>query len=211
MRDWTLPAGVTSRLVLVRHGEPEQSVRGRCYGRLDVSLSPRGRAQMNAIRRELAAAPITAFYSSSLRRAVESADILASGRGPVTTREDLREIDFGDFEGLTYSEIAERFPALYERWMAAPATVAFPRGERFDGMVRRVRDAIDNICAAHPAQAVAVVSHAGVNRIALGSALGLEPRRLFAFDQSYACVNVIDYFGDTPLVRLVNAEPAMRC
>jgi alpha-ribazole phosphatase len=211
MTDWTLQAGVTSRLVLVRHGEPEQSMRGRCYGRLDVSLSARGRAQMNAMRRELAAAPITAFYSSSLRRAVESANILASGRGSVTMCEDLREMDFGGFEGLTYCEIAERFPALYKRWMAAPTTVAFPGGELFDGMVRRVRAAIDNIRTAHPSRAVAVVSHAGVNRIALGSALGLEPGRLFAFDQSYACVNVIDYFGDTPVVRLVNAAPAVRC
>jgi alpha-ribazole phosphatase len=211
MRNWTLPDGVTSRLVLVRHGEPDESVLGCCYGRLDVSLSPRGRAQMRHTRRRLADAPIAAFYSSPQRRSLESAHILAARRGSVSTCEGLREMNFGDFEGLTYREIAERFPALYEQWMSAPTAVTFPGGEPFAGMVLRVREALDRIRAAHRSRAVVVVSHGGVNRIALVSALGIDLGRMFTLDQGYASVNVIDYFGDTPLVRLVNAEPAVRC
>lgn len=211
MRSWQLPEGVTCRLVLVRHGEPDAAIRGRCYGRLDVSLSPRGRTQMRHTRRRLAGAPIAAFYSSPARRAVESARILASNRGSVSTCDGLREIDFGHFEGLAYSEIAERFPRLYEQWMSAPTTVTFPGGEPFEDMVSRVRAALDAIRAAHPSQVVAAVSHGGVNRIALGSALGLDLSRMFVIDQGYASISVIDYFGTAPLVRLVNAEPAVRC
>lgn len=211
MRNWSLPDGVTSRLVLVRHGEPDASVGGRCYGRLDVRLSARGRAQMRHTRRRLAAALIATFYCSPRRRAVESAHILASGRGAVSTCDGLCEMDFGYCEGLTYRAIAERFPELYEQWMSAPTTVTFPGGEAFHAMVGRVGHAIDNIRAAHPSRAVVVVSHGGVNRIALASALGLDLARMFRIDQGYASVNVIDYFGDTPLVRLVNAEPAVPC
>jgi alpha-ribazole phosphatase len=211
MRDWALPEGVTSRLVLVRHGEPDGSVRGRCYGRLDVSLSPRGRVQMRHTRRRLADAHFAAFYSSPQRRSLESAHILAGRRGSVAMCEGLREMNFGGCEGLTYREIAKRFPALYEQWMSTPTAVTFPGGEPFAGMVLRVREALDRIRAAHPQRAVAVVSHGGVNRIALVSALGLDPGRMFRLDQGYASINVIDYFGDTPLVRLINAEPAARC
>jgi alpha-ribazole phosphatase len=212
MTNWHQPDALTSRLVFVRHGEPDESVRNRCYGRLDVDLSPRGRAQMRRTCRALLAAPIAAVYCSPRRRALESANILTAKRdAPVTICDSLREIDFGDFEGLAYADIAARFPALYAEWMAAPTAVAFPGGEAFADMVRRVAGALDAIRAAHRAQTIAIVSHGGVNRIALTSALGLDPAHMFRLDQAYASVTVIDYFGDTPLVRVVNAEPAMRC
>jgi alpha-ribazole phosphatase/probable phosphoglycerate mutase len=166
---------------------------------------------MRATRRRLSGEPIAAFYSSPSRRAAESAQILAAGCARVWPCAGLREIDFGDFEGLAYDEIAARFPKLYEEWMSTPTAVTFPGGESFCDMAHRVRESLDAIRASHPAQVVAIVSHGGVNRIALMCALGLDPARMFAIDQGYASINVIDYFGDTPLVRLVNAEPRVRC
>jgi alpha-ribazole phosphatase len=210
MIEWPAPDGVTSRLILIRHGEPDESLRGRCYGRLDAGLSPHGRRQLQQTSERLAGARMTAFYCSPRVRAVESAEILAADQA-VTIRDDLRELDFGRVEGLTYLEIAERFPLLFAQWMAAPTTVTFPEGEPFIDMAARVRAAIAEIRAAHPGGSVAIVSHGGVNRIAIADALGLPLEHIFTIDQGYAGMNVIDYFGETPLVRLINAVPDSAC
>jgi alpha-ribazole phosphatase len=146
---------------------------------------------------------MSAIYCSPRRRALESARVLA-GRAAVTVDDRLREIDFGNFEGLTYDDIAERFPEKYEEWMTHPTQVAFPGGDTFDAMTARVHGALEDLRHRHAGDTVVVVSHGGVNRIALASALDLQPSRLFRLDQAYACFNIIDYFGDEPLVRLMN-------
>ena len=204
MTNWNLSEGAT-RLVLIRHGEPEECVRGRCYGRLDIGLSRLGHHQVRRIRQVLRHAPISAIYSSPRRRALESARVLAAGRAAVTVDDRFREIDFGDFEGLTYDAIAEWFPEKYEEWMTHPTGVTFPGGEAFSTMMARVHNALDDVRRTHVGHTTVVVSHGGVNRIALASALDLQPRRLFRLDQAYACLNVIDYFGDEALVRVMNS------
>jgi alpha-ribazole phosphatase len=211
MLAWPAPNGVTQRIVLIRHGEPDASLCGRCYGRLDGDLSPVGKLRLAQTRRWLARAPLVAVYSSPARRATQSASIIAGDRLSISIHDDLREIDFGQFEGMTYAEISVRFPRLYAEWMTAPTTVAFPGGERFPDMASRVRRAITSIRALHTTGSIGIVSHGGVNRIALADALGLPLERMFTIDQGYACMNVIDYFGDTPLARLINAVPDAAC
>ena len=123
-----------TRLVLVRHGEPDASVRGRCYGRLDPALSPRGHEQMRTVKRLLRGLPLSKVYSSPRRRALESARHLAPARSNTIVDDRLREIDFGELEGLTYDEIAAGFPETYDTWMRHPTDVAFPGGESFRAM-----------------------------------------------------------------------------
>ena len=211
MTTWVHPHSGTTRLVFVRHGEPDQSVRGRCYGGLDVGLSARGRMQMRRARGLLRDVTCSAIYSSPKRRALESASVLAGHRASVTVDHRLREMDFGDFEGLTYEDIAERFPEKYHEWMNRPTEVTFPAGENFTAMADRVRDAVDHIRGAHRGETIVIVSHGGVNRIALAAALELDPSRIFRLDQAYACVNVIDYLSDEPLVRLINGVAQRPC
>ncbi len=124
-----------TRFWLIRHGEPAEEVRNRCYGALDVGLSATGRAQMAQAADYLKAEPITAIYASPRARALESARILASVQPcpirpcPIEVAEDLREIDFGDFEGLLFDEIAARYPELYSVNGWNPLTeVRFPNG-----------------------------------------------------------------------------------
>ena len=204
MTKLALPPVAATRIVLVRHGEPEDSIRGRCYGRLDVGLSTRGREQVRRTQYLLSELPVTAVYSSPRRRALESAGLLAADPAGVTVDDRLREIDFGTFEGLTYEEIARRFPEKYKEWMQRPTEVAFPGGETIAGMAARVHDAVDDLRRTHAGQVIVVVSHSGVNRIVLAAALGLDARRIFRLDQVYACVNVVDYLAQEPVVRLVN-------
>lgn len=149
--------------------------------------------------------PPHAIYSSPSLRAVESARLRGAGTPSLMTDECLREIDFGEFEGLTYREIELRYPDAYAAWMTRPTDVTFPGGESFAGMAARVRGALERIRGTHRGDTVAVVSHGGINRVALAAALGLEPSRIFRLAQAYACINVIDYLDDEPVVRLVNA------
>lgn len=198
-------ASGASRLVLVRHGEPEASSRGRCYGRLDVGLSPEGRGQARQAAAALAGLSVAAVYASTRTRALESARLVCEGRGlePIAL-EALREIDFGVFEGMRYDEAAERYPEVYRAWMERPTEVSFPGGESFPKMRRRVLAAVAEIRTRHEGETVVVVSHGGTNRVVLADALGLPDERIFRFAQSYACVNVIDYFEQAPLVVLLN-------
>jgi alpha-ribazole phosphatase/probable phosphoglycerate mutase len=197
-----------TRLVFVRHGEPEESARGRCYGKLDVGLSDAGREQVARVAAALDGTGLAAVYASPRRRSVESAEIVARPHGLAPIVLDLlREIDFGLFEGMAYDEAAARFPDVYRVWMERPTEVAFPEGESFAEMRGRVAEAVATIRSAHPRETAAVVSHGGTNRVAIAEALDLPSASVFRFDQSFASINVVDYFGETPVVRLLNGMP----
>jgi len=197
--------GEVTRLILVRHGEPDEQVHGRCYGQLDPGLSPRGREQMRRTWHLLENQLVAAIYSSPSRRAVESTNLRAGDTSAIAIDDRLREINFGAFEGLTYREISSRYPQTYDEWMTRPTSVSFPGGESFAAMSGRVRSAFEHIRLLHSGKTVAIVSHGGVNRVVLAAALDLDARHIFRLDQAYACVNVIDYFGDEPWVRVINA------
>ena len=213
---WDRPEGVWLRLLLIRHGEPEASARGRCYGKLAIGLSANGRAQMARLGEALASASIDAFYASPRRRALESVEtvierVIERVKVKPIVEPRLEEIDFGELEGLTYDEAAERYPRIYEEWMRAPTEVHFPGGESFTEMRQRVLQAVSEIRESRKEQTVAIVSHGGVNRIVLAQALGLAPPMIFRMEQSYAGVSVIDEIDEIDeldgdcVVRVLNA------
>jgi alpha-ribazole phosphatase len=195
--------GEITRFWLIRHGEPVEESRGRCYGSLDVGLSTNGHTQMARVAELLKDEPIAAIYSSPRLRAVESARTLALAP-PVEVVTGLREINFGDFEGLTYDEISERYPDLYRQWMESPTEVRFPNGENFAEMQARVLHAFDEIHSAHAGQTVAIVSHGGVNRILIAWALQIPNDCLFRIAQKYAAVNLLTVQDGVPSVELLN-------
>jgi alpha-ribazole phosphatase len=181
-----------TRFWLIRHGEPTEEARNRCYGSLDISLSETGRTQMQQVAGYLKAESIAAIYASPRSRALQSADVLASAQScPIEVVNDLREIDFGDFEGLAYDEIASRYPDLYRQWMEKPTQIRFPNGESFPEMRARVLSAFDAIQRQRKGQTVAIVSHGGVNRILLAWALQIPDACLFRLAQDYAAINLL--------------------
>jgi broad specificity phosphatase PhoE len=190
-----------TRFWLIRHGEP---LAGR-----DAGLSGKGLAQMARVAEELKAESIAAIYTSPLPRALESARIVAGGllippALPLEVVADLREIDFGDFEGLAYDEIAARYPDLYRQWMETPTEVRFPNGETFSEMRVRVLRAFDAIRRERVGQTVVIVSHGGVNRILIAWALEMPGHCLFRLGQDYAAMNLLTFIGDSPCVQLLN-------
>ncbi|MCX5998617.1 MAG: histidine phosphatase family protein [Chloroflexi bacterium] len=106
-----------ARLLLVRHGTTAWNEMGRYQGSSDIALSARGLREAEALGKRLTDEKIDAFYASDLRRAVQTAQAIipAERHGELVICRELREIDFGEFEGLTYNEIRTRHPICMTR------------------------------------------------------------------------------------------------
>jgi alpha-ribazole phosphatase len=191
-----------SRLILVRHCEPQEDARGLCYGRLDIGLSDAGREHAEQLAAALERHEWEAVYSSPRLRARETA--VAVNRD-VIVDDDLREIDFGELEGRSYDEIAATDPVLYRAWMERPTSVRFPGGESFAELKVRALEALDRMRAAH--EAAVVITHGGVLRAGLAAWLAMPDEAIFRLDQRYGGVMIVDWIDDVPLVRLMNGEP----
>jgi len=194
-----------ARLIFVRHAEPSDDVRGRVYGRTDVELSPRGVEHAGEIAFFFNDTATTEIYTSPLKRALATAAPLARmlGLEPVVV-DDLRELDFGELEGLTVGQAAARYPAQ-AHWMTAPAAARFPGGERVSALRERAVRAARGIADAHPGEAVAAFSHAVVIRAIVADALSMPLDMMFRLDQSFGGLTVVEWFDEVPFVRAVNA------
>jgi len=192
-------------LVLIRHAELTEEARGRCYGRLDVELSDRGRAQSEQVAARLSEEPVAAVVSSPRRRACDTARAIAERHGlSVSVLEELRELDFGELEGHTFDEIASSHPDLYARWMRAPTSVRFPGGEGYADLHARVVDVVSRLRATYAGRLVVAVTHAGVVRAVLAEALGMPHDRIFHLAVDTASLTRLEWLGDMPIVRSFN-------
>lgn len=189
----------------MRHGKPADEAKGICYGRLDVGLSEAGRAQIHGRMSLLLSLAPDVIYTSTSTRATESATEV---EGPLKLQAqavpELCEIDFGAFEGLSYTEVEKQFPQEFRQWMECPTDSKFPGGESFLDLKRRAISFQQSLLPKHRNQTVLIISHAGVNRVLLADALGLPDRQIFRIDQRHAGVSIIDYLPDSAFVRLVN-------
>ena len=191
------PNGDATRLLLVRHAETDPAVRGRCYGRLEVGPLARRAAAGRGARGGAAEYPLAAVYSSPLSRALDTARAIAPAHGlEPAVDDDLREIDFGELEGLTYEEIEAERPEVFRAWMETPTSVRFPGGESFADLRGRVLRAVGAIRERHAGEAAAVVAHGGVVRVVLADALGLADGAVFRLDQAYGGLSVVDWVAE---------------
>ena len=203
------PAALPTRVALCRHGEPDASALGRFCGAIDVGLSAVGEAEARALAGSLAGAQAEALYTSPARRALETS-------GPIGDRltlepimePRLRELDFGEVDGLPYEDVAAHRPELYAEWLRAPTQVRFPGGECYGDLQRRTLAALSAITTRHEQATTVVVTHAGVIRALLGAWLSLPDEAVFRIDQRYGSVNVVDWLDGAPVVRIVNGPPA---
>ncbi len=152
-----------TRVVAVRHGETEWNVGSRIQGQLDLPLNAHGRWQAARLAEALAGEGLDAIWSSDLSRALETARAVGDRLGlPVKTDAGLRERRFGVFEGLSYAEIAERWPAESERWRRRDTDFGAPGGETLADFYARATATAERLAAAHPGQTIALVAHGGV-------------------------------------------------
>jgi broad specificity phosphatase PhoE len=158
-----------SELILVRHGETALNAARKFQGHSSVSLSERGREQAREAARALEAERITHVFSSDLPRALQTAQIVAAPHGrPIVTDTRLREFDFGAWEGLSWSEILERWPEVGAHAPTQARYYAPHGGESFDDVVARVQSFFDDVESTLEDDArVLIVAHAGTLHAAL--------------------------------------------
>ncbi len=195
-----------TRIYLIRHGEIVGSDVLRYNGQIDVPLTPKGFEQYHLLAERLKDVPASACYTSDLTRCVQGAEILcAQNKISFHTRRELRELSFGEWEGLTWTELAERFPVEWKNRMKGFVEFRAPGGENLLDLRDRAVPALREIVARHPGEEVFVVGHGGVNRIILLDAVGAPPSSMFRIEQEYGCLNIIDYYEDgNPVVKLLN-------
>lgn len=194
-------------LYLIRHGAtPENEKRPRILQGcgIDNALSETGRGQAQQVGDYLKTFDIDAVFSSPLRRAVETAEAIASHHDlPVQTIEQIHEVDVGQWQSLDWGTIEREFPEAYAKYMEDSGQHGYMGGESCSDVLNRTSPAFEKLLCEHAGRTIAVVAHTVVNRTFLSNLLGIELHRAKDLPQENCCINVIRYRdGKTQLVTL---------
>lgn len=194
-----------TRLFLIRHGETTTAWEFRYIGHRDVDITKKGIQQMNKLRNRFKEIDISVLYCSDLMRTMKGAKIIASCHPiePVAFKE-FREINLGVWEGLTREEIIERYPLEYEQRLKDLANYRIKGGESFKDLQVRVVKKLSELLNRSKGKNLVLLAHGGVNRAILFDILNLDLQLLPRIEQEYGCLNIIDYYDDGPVIKLIN-------
>lgn len=180
------------KVYLIRHGEVAWNRANSYVGRTDLALNETGRKQALSLAEFLLTKQISKIYASDLSRAMETAQIVGDKVGlSVQPLQELREVNYGDWEGLSEEAIAEKYPDIFPEWRRRAAEVRIPGGETFQEVKDRAFPAFQKIAASHSDESIVVVAHKSVNRVLLCSLLGVDVNRYRSIAQENACINTI--------------------
>jgi ribonuclease H / adenosylcobalamin/alpha-ribazole phosphatase len=197
---WRPVQGEPTVTVLLRHGQTPMSVQKRYSGRSDVPLTDVGVRQAAAAAKRLASAGLDVIVTSPLRRAAATAQEVAAATGaPVVTDEGFRETDFGAWEGLTFAEVRDGWPAEVTAWLADPE-IAPPGGESFTDVSARVTASLHRVLAARTGQRVLIVSHVTPIKTLVTAALLAPPAAMYRMHLDVAALSEVDWYPDGPAV-----------
>lgn len=182
------------RLILIRHAQIGSQYTGRYLGSTNVPLSEAGCRQAGKLAGVLGKLRPEKIFCSPLLRARQTVEAITKEFCPIVEFDDnLREIGFGRWEGLTFEEIADRDPAGVRQWAAGGIDFTFPDGERTNHFIERIELALDRIIK-DPIPIIAVISHGGVIRFMICALLGLEYEKYLLFNVKPAALTRIDLF-----------------
>ena len=212
---------MVTKVYLIRHGETEDADARRYKGHLDVPLSGRGVEQIKQLTSYMVRNcsgllnearcgankeqdTLDAVYTSTLGRAIESAEIIARpfGLTPLVV-EGLKERNFGLWEGMTFDEIREKWPEAFTAWADNPVQFSPKEGESTLEVKERALKAFNGITQRHGGEAIAIISHGGIIRIILCELLGMPLENIFRIEQDFAALNVIELW-DYPVIKQIN-------
>lgn len=162
-------------LLIVRHGETAWNAADIFRGRVGIGLSENGFKQAELLSAFLSQKKLQAVYCSPLNRAMQTAQVVARPHGltPMPT-ENLTDLDFGEWEGVSRQEIKTRYKEIYEKWLERPDLEQIPGGESLSDARKRSLSAIDEIMTKHKDTAVAIITHRVVAKILECALLGLD-------------------------------------
>lgn len=194
-----------ARLLLVRHGVTAHNSAHKFLGHTDVELSEEGFRQVEKLRDRLAKEKFDVVYSSDLKRAMSSAQVVCTGHAAeIVPCPELREINYGECESLTYGEIGKRYPALGEAISKLSPDLSFPGGESLAGFIERTIKFLDRL-KGHPSNhRVLIVSHGGAMRTLLCELLGVGQSCWRTFRLDNASLSVVDTYPQRAILSLLN-------
>lgn len=202
---------ISTRFILIRHGETEWNRQDRFRGRSDIPLNENGLAQAEKIAARFANVKIDAVYSSPLPRAIQTAAPLAAKHNiPLEQTADLLDIDYGAWEGMAREDILSKFHDLYTQWVKTPGKVKFPGGESVRQVRLRVEKLLSDLCDDHLGETLALVSHRVTCHIALCAALGLPNDAIWHIRQDVGCINEFELRDGVYVVTLMNETDHLR-
>jgi alpha-ribazole phosphatase len=195
------------RLLLVRHGLTDWNAVQRFQGQCDIPLNVEGLRQAAALGERLAGEPLQAILASDLQRAQATAEAIAAHHScPLVVEGRLREISFGDWEGLTYTEISICDPTQLAAWEVNILENAPPGGETLNQLAGRVQAVLDELLLAHEGETLLLVAHGGPLQVLLCLALGLPPEKYWQFHLSPGSLSEIAVYPQGGIVNLLNEE-----
>ena len=194
-----------AKLLLARHGETEWSKERRYQGHTDLCLSAAGLKQAERLRNHLVSWRIDAIYSSDLKRASTTASIIATGHSrEVALRKELREIDFGQFEGLRFEEISWHYPEAVREWLTHNPEVRALKGESMNELAARVSCIIPRLERHAPGETVLIVAHGGSLQVLLCLLLGIGLEHRWQIRLDNASLTVVETYPEGAVLSLLN-------
>ncbi len=200
-----------TKILLVRHGQTEWNTTGRFQGQSDIELTKTGVEQAEKAAAYLADEAICAVYASDLKRATETARRIGARHALfVSPLPALREIFFGDWEGLTYEEIKKDWPDEIDRMFSAPSTLAIPHGETFRDVAARAVPAVDALAKKHEGKTILLVSHGATIRTIIGHYLHMPLDFIWSLCQDNTAINRLSFDGGRVVVELLNSTEHLK-
>lgn len=195
-----------TRLYLIRHGQVVGFDKLTANGHTDVDITETGVIQMNSLAERLRLVELNAVYATGLTRTEKGARIIGQFHNtPIISKPEMKEIYFGDWEGMSLEEIEKVYPGEMDKRYSDIAGYRPPgNGENMNDLFKRVLACLKEIIREKIGKNILIVAHGGVNRTILCDALGMDINNLFNIQQDYGCLNILDYYPDNILVRLVN-------
>ncbi|MDR3460254.1 MAG: histidine phosphatase family protein [Verrucomicrobiae bacterium] len=202
------PPPTATRLLLIRHGEVEAAYHNKFGGTIDMNLSPNGKRQAKMLAKYLRGKTIDSIYASPMKRVQQTlAPTLKQSKLKQTIYPGLHEIDFGDWSGLGWKEVEERFGFRSHQWLNQIQNRGVPNGENGRAFRERVEPCLHKIIAKHPGGNVAVFCHGGVIRMMLAILLKLPLPKTNQFDIEYASITQVALHPHMNEVELLNFTP----
>ena len=195
------------RIYVARHGETTWNAEGRAQGRSDPDLSPKGYNQSLILLERLKDRPISAIYTSTLRRSILTARPLAERLGlPILQQPELDEIALGIMEGRRFEDIDETARIEWERFRENRLTYHIPGAENYTDVSNRVGPFKDRILRNHEGQEILIVAHRGVNRMFIGLLLEVSLEEALTIEQTNDCLYLIERNGRPRSSYYLNGE-----
>lgn len=194
------------RLIVIRHGETDWNCARKVQGATDTQLNDTGKMQAQKIGERLSRMRLDGVISSPLQRAYETAAAIADkGRLPLSTSEDLIELDLGDWEGFTFPEIETRYPQEHALWRERPDLCVIPgSGESIAEAEARMRNWVETLYQEHPEKSFALVTHTWPAKLILLNAVHAGARQAHSLRLDNASMSIVERYGDGWVLRLVN-------